>query len=102
MLLKLHPQKDDRRQWQHAVFCAKLIRQLHLCQAGSLGTEDLALPPEEKLLFRLGRRGGVLRSLDELDNPDPRRRLEFAMHDLVTQTGGDLEFTHSPIANSWR
>jgi hypothetical protein len=58
-----------------------------------LGVIDryLALPPEERLLFRLGRRGGGLRSLDELDNPDLRRRLQFAMRDLVSQTGGDIE-----------
>jgi hypothetical protein len=29
----------------------------------------LALPAEEKLLFRLGRRGGALRSLDDLADP---------------------------------
>lgn len=51
----------------------------------------LAMPPEEKLLFRLGRRGGVLRSLDELDNPDLRQRLELAVRDLLPQAGGDIE-----------
>lgn len=51
----------------------------------------LALPADEKLLFRLGRRGGALRALDELNDPHVRRRLEIAMHDLGLQTGGDLE-----------
>lgn len=51
----------------------------------------LALPPGEKLLFRLGRRGGALRSLDELSDPHVHRRLEAAMHDLGLQTGGDME-----------
>lgn len=51
----------------------------------------LALPLKEKLLFRLGRRGGALRSLDDLNDPLMRQRLEFAMRDLVSQTGGDLE-----------
>ncbi|MGA2404317.1 MAG: radical SAM protein, partial [Syntrophobacteraceae bacterium] len=51
----------------------------------------LALPPEEKLMFRLGRRGGGLRSLDELNDPVMRQRLLSAMHDLASQTGGDIE-----------
>ncbi len=51
----------------------------------------LAMPSQDKLLFRLGRRGGALRSLDELDNPDLRQRLRFAMRDLVSHKGGDIE-----------
>ncbi len=51
----------------------------------------LALPLEEKLLFRLGRRGGALRSLDELNDPLLRQRLERAAQDLLPQSGGDLE-----------
>ena len=51
----------------------------------------LALPLEEKLLFRLGRRGGALRSLDDLNDLLMRQRLEFAMRDLASQAGGDLE-----------
>ena len=51
----------------------------------------LALPLKEKLLFRLGRRGGALRSLDDLNDPLMRQRLEFAMRELVSQTGDDLE-----------
>ena len=47
----------------------------------------LALPQEEKLLFRLGRRGGGMRSLDELNSPMLRYRLESAMRDLVLETG---------------
>jgi hypothetical protein len=51
----------------------------------------LAMPPEERLLFRLGRRGGALRSLDDLNDSATRRRLQQAMQDLLAQTGGDLE-----------
>jgi hypothetical protein len=51
----------------------------------------MALPPEEKLLFRLGRRGGALRSLDELTDFQMRQRLQSAMHELLNQTGGDME-----------
>ena len=51
----------------------------------------LALPPEERLLFRLGRRGGGLRSLDELNDPITRQRLATAMRQLGSETGGDVE-----------
>jgi histone acetyltransferase (RNA polymerase elongator complex component) len=51
----------------------------------------LAMPPEERLLFRLGRRGGALRSLDDLNDPATRQRLQEAMQDLLAQTNGDLE-----------
>ncbi|MGC9965026.1 MAG: hypothetical protein ABSE08_06450 [Syntrophobacteraceae bacterium] len=51
----------------------------------------LALPDEERLLFRLGRRGGGLRSLDEFNDPVMRQRLQTATRDLVSQTGSDVE-----------
>jgi hypothetical protein len=51
----------------------------------------LALPSEEKLLFRLGRRGGGMRSLDELNDPVVRQRLQSAMQELASETGGDIE-----------
>jgi hypothetical protein len=35
----------------------------------------LRLPPEDKLLFRLGRRGGALRSLDEFNEGHGRGKL---------------------------
>ncbi len=45
----------------------------------------MALLPEERLLFRLGRRGGALRSLDEFNDPRIRERLQSAMKDLVSE-----------------
>lgn len=51
----------------------------------------LVLSPEDKLLFRLGRRGGGMRSLDELDDPGMKQRLQTAARDLGAETGGDLE-----------
>jgi hypothetical protein len=61
----------------------------------------LALPPEEKLLFRLGRRGGGLRSLDELSDPSIRQRLQSAMRDLVSQTGGDIEMLITELGDQY-
>jgi len=46
---------------------------------------------EEKLLFRQGRRGGALKSVDELNDPVVRRRLQSARRDLMSRTGGDVE-----------
>ena len=51
----------------------------------------LALPPDEKLLFRLARRGGALRSLDDFADPQLRIRLQQAVSQLCRQTGGDIE-----------
>ncbi len=51
----------------------------------------LALPTDERLLFRLGRRGGALRSIDELRDPHRRRRLREAKQNLELQLNQDLE-----------
>jgi radical SAM superfamily enzyme YgiQ (UPF0313 family) len=61
----------------------------------------LALPSEEKLLFRLGRRGGALRSLDELNDPVMRRKLQTAKRDLAAQTGGDMEKIITELADQY-
>ena len=51
----------------------------------------LGMDRDEKLLFRFGRRGGALRSLDDLNEPLTRQRLQHAMHDLMSKTGCDVE-----------
>ncbi|MGA2222934.1 MAG: hypothetical protein ABSH41_00650 [Syntrophobacteraceae bacterium] len=61
----------------------------------------LALPPEEKLLFRLGRRGGALRSLDELNDPVMRQRLQLAMKEMASEMGGDLEKLITELADQY-
>jgi hypothetical protein len=61
----------------------------------------MALPPEEKLLFRLGRRGGALRSLDELQDPVMRQRLQLAMKELASETDGDLEKLINELADQY-
>lgn len=45
----------------------------------------LDLPEREKLIFRLGRRGGVYRSLDDMREPDTRLRLERALEMLSAE-----------------
>jgi hypothetical protein len=61
----------------------------------------LALPPREKLLFRFGRRGGALRSLDDLTDPVMRQRLQLAMKDMAAETGGDLEKLITELADRY-
>ncbi len=68
-----------------------------------LGVIDryLALPTEEKLFFRLGRRGGALRSLDDLNDPVMRQRLQLAMKEMASQTGGDVEKPITELADQY-
>lgn len=61
----------------------------------------LGLPDEERLLYRLGRRGGALRSVDDLDDPFMRQRLQAAMRDLSSQTGGDVEKLITELADQY-
>jgi hypothetical protein len=61
----------------------------------------LALPEKERLLFRLGRRGGALRTLDELNDPAVRRRLETALADLAPEAAGDLEKLIKELADQY-
>lgn len=49
------------------------------------------LSAEDRLLYRLGRRGGAIQGLADLENPALRRRLEAARRELEAETGGDLE-----------
>lgn len=53
--------------------------------------EYLGLPERDRLLYRLGRRGGTLRSLRQIYDPDLRSRLERAMKELTRETGFDVE-----------
>ncbi len=61
----------------------------------------LALPAREKLLFRLGRRGGALRLLDELNDPMIKQRLEFALKEMTLETGGDVEKLITELADQY-
>ncbi len=61
----------------------------------------LSLPVEEKLLFRLGRRGGALRTLDDLNDPILRKRLQSAMKELVSESGADVEKLITELADQY-
>jgi len=61
----------------------------------------LGLPAEEKLIFRIGRRGGALRSLDDLNDPIMRQRLQLAMKEMVSETDGDLEKLITELADQY-
>ncbi len=61
----------------------------------------LGMPDGERLLFRLGRRGGALRALDDLNDPVTRQRLESAMEEMASETGGDLEKLITELADQY-
>ena len=50
----------------------------------------LNLPDEERLLFQLGRRGGAIRSLDDLNEPVVRGRLQEAKRQIESEVDGGL------------
>jgi len=51
----------------------------------------LALPHEERLLFQLGRRLGLLRFLSDLQDPGLRAKAEEVKEHVASQFDGDLE-----------
>jgi radical SAM superfamily enzyme YgiQ (UPF0313 family) len=53
--------------------------------------EYLSLPERDRLLYRLGRRGGALRSVQEIQDPGTRSRLENAKQELESREGIGLE-----------
>jgi hypothetical protein len=61
----------------------------------------LGLPAEEKLIFRIGRRGGTLRSVDELSDPVVRQRLEAARRDLSQLGPGGIEELINELADQY-
>jgi hypothetical protein len=61
----------------------------------------LAMPEEERRLFRLGRRGGAFRSFDEFDDPLMRQRLQLAMKEMASETDGDVEKLITELADQY-
>ncbi len=51
----------------------------------------LSLPADERLLFQLGRRLGLFRSLSDREDPGLRARAEQLKEKVSSQFGGDLE-----------
>ena len=61
----------------------------------------LGLPAEEKLIFRIGRRGGALRSVDELSDPLLGQRLQAARRELCQLGPGGIEEIIDELANQY-
>lgn len=61
----------------------------------------LSLPPEDRILFRLGRRGGALRSVVEIKNPYIRTQLERAKRELESQEGKKIEEIITEMASQY-
>jgi radical SAM superfamily enzyme YgiQ (UPF0313 family) len=60
----------------------------------------LALPPEERVNFRLGRRAGIYRSVDELSSPEIRLRVDRILRKIETEKLG-LEKVLSDLTESF-
>ena len=61
----------------------------------------LALSAEEKTNFRLGRRAGVYRSLDDLSNPELRHQVEKALRGIELERSGGIEKVLSDLMESF-
>lgn len=61
----------------------------------------LALDDHERLLFRLGRRGGALQSIEDLQQPSMRNRLETARVELERKTGRPIEELIDEMADQY-
>jgi radical SAM superfamily enzyme YgiQ (UPF0313 family) len=61
----------------------------------------LALSPEEKINFRLGRRAGVYRSMDDLSNPKLKFQVEELLRRIQTEKLGSVEKVISDLMESF-
>ena len=61
----------------------------------------LALSAEEKANFRLGRRAGVYRSIDDLSNPELRHQVEKALRCIELERPGEIEKVLSDLMESF-
>ena len=61
----------------------------------------LALSAEEKANFRLGRRAGFYRSMDDLSNPELRLQVEKAIRRIELERPGEIEKVLSDLMESF-
>lgn len=61
----------------------------------------LALSAEEKLNFRLGRRTGIYRSLDDLSNPELNHQVEGVLRRIELEKPGGVEKVLSDLTESF-
>jgi len=61
----------------------------------------LALPPDEKLNFRLGKRAGIYTTMEDMSDPMIHRRVEELLERLESETPGGVETAISTIKDSF-
>ncbi len=61
----------------------------------------LALSAEEKIHFRLGRRAGIYRSMEDLSNPDLRDQVEKALRRIELERPGGVEKVLAELMESF-
>jgi len=57
----------------------------------------ISLPPEERLIFKVGRRAGLYRRLDDLQDRETRLRVEQAIRRIEERGTGNIEETIKSI-----
>jgi radical SAM superfamily enzyme YgiQ (UPF0313 family) len=67
----------------------------------SLIDRYLALPVEERIIFRLGRRAGIYRSMEDLSNSDLRDQVEKALRRVELERPGGIEKVLSDLMESF-
>jgi hypothetical protein len=70
---------------------------------GMLAVADryLALPDEERLIFKVGRWGGAYRSLDDLENPEVRVKIEQVIQQWNLETSGQVDQVIREMADQY-
>ncbi len=63
--------------------------------------EYLSLPNEDRILFRLGRRGGGLRSVKELKIPYVKERLKRVKEELESEEGMNIDKLIEEMGNQY-
>ena len=61
----------------------------------------LALPAEERVNFRLGRRAGLYRFLDDLSNPELRMQVDGILNQVETENPGGVDKVISRLIESF-
>ncbi len=61
----------------------------------------LALSAEERINFRLGRRGGIYRSMEDLSNPDLRDQVDKALRRIELERPGGVEKVLAELMESF-
>jgi hypothetical protein len=67
----------------------------------SVAARYLNLPEEERIIYKVGRWGGAYRSVDDLRDPELRRKIEQVIHQWNLETSGQMDEIIKEIADQY-